>query len=328
VPVRRPPRLPEGAEQLLGSGVAVLQVVEHVLKGADSDVQAFGVGTVQLALDFRDHALNGIEIVGGHPERVHHVDCGLRVGLSSSFHRTEGIEERSVLRDHGFAVASWPRLHGQFAMDFPSQVSFQTLPSKTLPPGMHKLSAHHYRLRASVLIFALSAASLLGLSPEVASAQPESTEIGKQVPSFEIEALRDSGRAITPSDFKGRYVLLNLWATWCGPCLEKIPALREARRRYSSERLAILNVSFDRSRSKAMAFLEKRGMPGSHARASGGLMGEFGDKFARMPTESASGKVRGLPNLTLVGPKGKVADMAAGESGGVLEMLSEHLPGR
>mgnify|MGYP006873383430 CR=1 FL=1 len=57
----------------------------------------------------------------------------------------------------------------------------------------------------------------------------------------------------------------------------------------------------DRSRPKATAFLEKREMPGRHAHASGGLMGEFGDKFARMPTESGSGKVRGLPNMTLIG---------------------------
>ncbi|MCS3613165.1 TlpA family protein disulfide reductase [Salinibacter ruber] len=195
---------------------------------------------------------------------------------------------------------------------------------------MHKLSAHHYHFRASVLIFALSAASLLGLSPlpglspEVASAQPESTEIGKQVPGFEIEALRDSGRAITPSDFEGRYVLLNLWATWCGPCIEKIPALQKARQRYSPERLAILNVSFDRSRPEATALLEKREMPGSHAYASGGLGGEFGGKFARVSGRSSS--MRGLPNFTLVGPEGKVTEIiSAGDSGGVLEMLSEHL---
>lgn len=137
------------------------------------------------------------------------------------------MRERSVLRDDGFAITSRPRLHGQFAMDFPSQVFFQTLSFRMLPPSMHKLSAHHYHLRAPVLIFALSAALLLGLSAGTgARAQPEPAEVGAQVPSFEIEALRDSGRAVTPSDFEGRYLLLNLWATWCGPCIEKIPALQ------------------------------------------------------------------------------------------------------
>lgn len=84
---------------------------------------------------------------------------------------------------------------------------------------------HHYRLRAPALVLGLSAASLLGLSPSGLSpldirAQLESAEIEKQVPSFEIEALRDSGRAVTPSDSEGRYVLMNLWVTWCA-CIEK-----------------------------------------------------------------------------------------------------------
>ncbi|WP_232798146.1 TlpA family protein disulfide reductase [Salinibacter altiplanensis] len=181
----------------------------------------------------------------------------------------------------------------------------------------------------------MSAASLLGLSAQEARAQTRSAEsgetetgkaeIGKQVPAFEIEALRGPERAITPSDFESRYVLLNLWATWCAPCIEKIPDLREARQRYPPERLAILNVSFDRSRSKATAFLEKREMPGSHAHAGGGLMGEFGDKFARMPSESASVEARGLPNMTLVGPEGEVLDIASGGSADLLKTLSEHL---
>ena len=194
---------------------------------------------------------------------------------------------------------------------------------------MYVLSRQLCHLKASVLILALSAVPLLGLAAWDARAQPEPAKVGEEVPSFEIESLRDSGRAVTPSDFEGRYVLLNLWATWCAPCIEKIPELQEARQRYSEEKLAILNVSFDRSRSKATAFLEKREMPGSHAYASGGLMGEFGDKFARMPGASASMEVRGLPNLTLVGPERKVAGIiTAGDSADLLEMLSEHLSGR
>ncbi|WP_263786895.1 TlpA family protein disulfide reductase [Salinibacter grassmerensis] len=179
------------------------------------------------------------------------------------------------------------------------------------------------------MVLVLSAASLLALSPLEARAQPEPAEVGEPVPGFQIEALRDSGRAVTPSSFEGRYVLMNLWASWCAPCIKKIPDLQEARQRYSSERLAILNVSFDRPKSEAMAFLEERKMPGSHAYASGGLMGEFGGKFARMPSESASTEVRGLPNLTLVGPEGTVTGIIAAEdSTGLLEMLSAHLSGR
>jgi AhpC/TSA family. len=199
--------------------------------------------------------------------------------------------------------------------------------------SVHYCLIHYWCSRTSSLILVLSTASLLclsplGLSPLEARAQPEPAEIGEQVPGFEIEALRDSGRVITPSGFEGRYVLLNLWATWCAPCVEKIPDLQKARQRYSSEKLAILNVSFDRSRSTATAFLEKREMPGSHAHASGGLQGKFGSKFARMPSEYDSMQVRGLPNLTLVGPEGKVTGIAAGESADLLEVLSEHLSSR
>lgn len=170
---------------------------------------------------------------------------------------------------------------------------------------------------------------MLCLSPLEARAQPEAAEIGEQVPGFEIEALRPPGRAVTPSDFEGRYMLMNLWATWCAPCIEKIPELREARQRYSSETLAILNVSVDRSRSKATAFLEKREMPGRHAYARGGLMGEFGGKFARVPSESGAKQMRGLPNVTLVGREGTVIDIIVpGDSTGLREMLSEHLSSR
>lgn len=185
------------------------------------------------------------------------------------------------------------------------EYSTRDLHSRPELTSPEKSMMHHCHLRTSVLILALTTASLLGLPAWEARAQPEPAKVGEQVPGFEIEALRDSRRAITHSDFDGRYVLLNLWATWCAPCIEKIPDLQQARQRYSSEKLAILNISLDRSRSKAAAFLEKREMPGSHAYVSGGL-----------------------PNVTLVGPEGKVADTAAGDSADLLKMLSEHLSGR
>ncbi|WP_263789988.1 TlpA family protein disulfide reductase [Salinibacter sp.] len=148
---------------------------------------------------------------------------------------------------------------------------------------------------------------------------------GAPVPNFEVLGLQDSTRRFQPSDFKGRYLLLNLWASWCAPCIEKLPALRTARERYSTDSLAILNVSLDRSRSDARSLLEKRPMPGQHAFVGiSGLGGKFGAKFARLPGEE---DMRGLPNLTLVGPDGIVAEVLPPSSKKpLLEVLSANLP--
>jgi len=152
------------------------------------------------------------------------------------------------------------------------------------------------------------------------SAAPSDTirpvEEGRAVPYFEIQGLRDSTRTFEPSGFKGQHVLINLWATWCGPCIDKIPALRKARKRFSGETLAVLNVSFDRARPDAISFLENRELPGMHAYVGGGSAGlvtPFGNKFARVPSRGPS--ARGLPSMVLVGPDGEVVKaVSAGEA--------------
>lgn len=150
--------------------------------------------------------------------------------------------------------------------------------------------------------------------------------VGTSVPEFEVEYLRDSTRTFSPSDFDGRYVLLNLWATWCAPCVEKIPTLRTARQRYADETLAILNVSFDRERSAARDMLNERDVPGRHAFVGiSALGGDIGAKFARMPQQDASR--RALPNLTLIGPSGEVLERIGPLDGRpLLDILQTHLP--
>jgi thiol-disulfide isomerase/thioredoxin len=46
--------------------------------------------------------------------------------------------------------------------------------------------------------------------------------------------------------YKGKYVLLDLWASWCVPCVEEMPALQALRKKYPADKIAFLNVSVDR----------------------------------------------------------------------------------
>src|SRR5215208_350242 len=65
----------------------------------------------------------------------------------------------------------------------------------------------------------------------------------KRAPDFE---LRDAeGKVVRLSDYAGKVVLVDFWATWCGPCKSSIPWLIELSEKYKAEGLVVLGVSMD-----------------------------------------------------------------------------------
>jgi thiol-disulfide isomerase/thioredoxin len=67
-----------------------------------------------------------------------------------------------------------------------------------------------------------------------------------QALSLDQLRLRDTdGRVWTADDLRGRVTLIDVWATWCAPCLTELPYLKRARARYGREDFEILGVSFD-----------------------------------------------------------------------------------
>lgn len=68
-------------------------------------------------------------------------------------------------------------------------------------------------------------------------------EIGAPAPEYVAETL--DGDSVRLADLQGRVVLLNVWATWCPPCREEIPALQEIHERFSPQGFEVLGVSID-----------------------------------------------------------------------------------
>ncbi len=84
----------------------------------------------------------------------------------------------------------------------------------------------------------------------------EKSEVGYMAPDFTVRNLK--GNRVSLSDFKGKVVVLNLWATWCGPCRVEMPGFENLYRRFRSEGLTILAVSLDKGDSqKVKDFVEK-----------------------------------------------------------------------
>ena len=81
------------------------------------------------------------------------------------------------------------------------------------------------------------------------------TDVGDTAPSFSITT--DQGRRITPTDFGGRVLVLNFWATWCAPCVEEVPSLSEFQKRMAASGVVVVGVSVDKNPNLYRQFVKR-----------------------------------------------------------------------
>ncbi|HMP83133.1 MAG TPA: TlpA disulfide reductase family protein [Verrucomicrobiota bacterium] len=90
------------------------------------------------------------------------------------------------------------------------------------------------------------------------AAVPEGLEIGMRFPNFTETEL--AGKPLSLETYRGRVVLIDFWATWCGPCVAEMPNVIATYRKYQSAGFEIIGISLDSNRDKLTAFTKTRGM--------------------------------------------------------------------
>jgi len=164
-------------------------------------------------------------------------------------------------------------------------------------------------LRLSHIFLVLAVASVLTLSacspqhkapaPQHADALAKLKEAAPaRVPP--VSFVDEAGARHTLAEFRGRYVLLNLWATWCAPCVRELPALAHLQRALGLQRLAVVPVSVGHdSAPDTVKFLkqQKAALPAYLDRGSV-FLHAFG--------------ATGLPLTLLIDPQGREIARASG----------------
>ena len=143
---------------------------------------------------------------------------------------------------------------------------------------------------------------LLGLSLFAAAtlpAQETHALVNQAAPAWKLKNLE--GKDVSFADFKGKVVVIDFWATWCGPCRMEIPGYVELQKKYGKDGLVIVGIAYNESKGAAhvKSFAEKNGMNYII------VMGDEG-------VAEAFGGIEGIPTTFLINREGRIVHKKVG----------------
>jgi len=119
-------------------------------------------------------------------------------------------------------------------------------------------------------------------------------KIGMTAPDFEQND--STGSPLKLSDLRGKYVLVDFWASWCGPCRAENPNIVEAYQKYKNSGFDILGVSLDTSKDKWLAAIEADNLTWNHVSDLNGWENEVSTGYG----------IQAIPYSLLIDPEGKI----------------------
>lgn len=111
-------------------------------------------------------------------------------------------------------------------------------------------------------VFALILMVLAGTSSLALAGTPGEVAVGKLLRDAPMQGLSGPSRLL--SDFRGKPLIINVWASWCGPCREEMASLERLSKRHGGKKFTVIGISTDDYPSAAGAFLQKSGTSFQH----------------------------------------------------------------
>lgn len=126
--------------------------------------------------------------------------------------------------------------------------------------------------------------------------QLKSITKGKPSPSFDYENY--DGGTTSLADLKGKYVYIDVWATWCGPCIREIPALKEIEGQYQGKNIHFVSISIDEPKDyeKWRAMVSDKELVGIQLMADKNWESKFVKEYG----------ILGIPRFILIDPEGNI----------------------
>ena len=118
--------------------------------------------------------------------------------------------------------------------------------------------------------------------------------VGKPSPDF--KGVDVNGKEYTLADFRGKYVYIDVWATWCGPCRQEIPYLKKLDEDYKDAQIVFLSLSVDQDKAKWEKMVKEQSMSGVQLHI--GQNSSFQQAY----------KIEGIPHFILLDREGRIID--------------------
>ncbi len=114
--------------------------------------------------------------------------------------------------------------------------------------------------------------------------------------TLEFKATDIVGKAISPSDYRGKVVLIDFWATWCKPCRDEMPNVKEIYAAYNDKGFDIIGISMDNNRQALDSYLKEQDMKWRQIYDGKGWQAEIGQLYA----------VSSIPSTFLIDKQGRI----------------------